>query len=268
MNMKGTNKMNHRPERDFSDAVCQPFSFDGDGHGVLLLHGFTGSAAHMRLLGESLRDCGFTVEAINLPGHAVSMEEMAGTHWQDWLEAAKAAFLSLQARCRYVSVAGLSMGGCLSLILAEQMHPTAIATISAPMAVKSPFLGIAKLAAPFVPTIMWNSREGSKYRPDDRYDYGYPGFYTKCGADLHKLIKMARRDLHAITCPVLAVQSRDDEVISEDSADVITAGVSSSVKGILWLEKVPHVCTISEAQPRIAVAAAELFRNAEKAMQQ
>lgn len=255
--------MNHRPARDFADEVCQPFSFAGDRHGVLLLHGFTGSAAHMRLLGEGLRDRGFTVEGINLPGHAQSMEAMAQTHWQDWLEAAKAAYMSLKARCSHVSIAGLSMGGCIALILAEQMHPAAVAAISAPMAVKSPFLGVAKLAAPFVPTIMWSSREDRPYRPDDRYDYGYPGFYTKCGADLHRLIKMARKDLHAVTCPVLAVQSRDDEVIADDSADVIMAGVSSEIKGTLWLEKVPHVCTISHEHARIAEAAAELFRKAE-----
>lgn len=255
--------MSHRPERNFSDLVCQPFSFEGDSHGVLLIHGFTGSAAHMRLLGEGLRNEGFTVEGINLPGHAISMEAMAQTHWQDWLEAAKSAFVSLQKRCRHVSVAGLSMGGCLALILAEQMPVTAVAAISAPMAVKSPFLGIAGVASVFVPTIMWNSREGSPYRPDDRYDYGYPGFYTKCGADLHRLIKMARRDLHAVTCPVLAVQSRHDEVIAADSADVIMAGVSSEIKGTLWLEKVPHVCTISHEHARIADAAAELFRKAE-----
>ena len=46
--------MKQRPERDFSDAVCQPFHLKGDDHGVLLLHGFTGSAAHMRPLGELL----------------------------------------------------------------------------------------------------------------------------------------------------------------------------------------------------------------------
>ena len=90
--------MNTRPVRNFSDPVCQPFDMEGDGHGVLLLHGFTGSAAHMRLLGEGLHARGFTVEAINLPGHAQTMDAMAATGWQDWLDAAKEAFLKLQSR--------------------------------------------------------------------------------------------------------------------------------------------------------------------------
>lgn len=52
---------------------------EGGEHGVLLLHGFTGSAAHMRPLGERLHSQGFTVMGINLPGHAQSMEAMGKT---------------------------------------------------------------------------------------------------------------------------------------------------------------------------------------------
>lgn len=255
--------MNQRPVRDFSDAICQPFRWEGDRHGVLLLHGFTGSAAHMRLLGEGLREHGFTVEAINLPGHAMTMDDMGKTGWQDWLDAAKEAFLRMKERCEHVSVAGLSMGGCLALLIAETLQPTAIAAISAPMAVQNPLLPFAGIAAPFVKRIVWRSREGSPYTVDDRYDYGYPGFPTRCGSDLNRLIRMARRDLHAVQCPVLVVQSRHDETISQDSADIILNGVSSPDAGVLWLEGVPHVCTISKEHRRIADAAAKVFRDAE-----
>lgn len=254
--------MKTRPERDFTDAACQPFHMEGGEHGVLLLHGFTGSAAHMRLLGEGLHRRGFTVEAINLPGHARSMEAMAQTGWQDWLDAAKEAFLRLTKTCKYVSVAGLSMGGCLALLIAETLHPSAVAAISAPMGVKNPLLPFAGIAAPFVRHIMWRSREDSPNPLDDRYDYGYPGFPTRCGSDLNRLIRMARQDLHAVQCPVLVVQSHQDETISADSAEIILQGVSSEA-GVLWLEGVPHVCTISREHDRIAEACASAFRKAE-----
>lgn len=257
--------MKTRPLRSFADPVCQPFFLPGDGHGVLLLHGFTGSAAHMRPLGEGLNALGFTVMGINLPGHATSMEEMGRVGWQEWLGAAKDGFMHLRERCDHVSVAGLSMGGCLTLILAEQMKPTAVATISAPMAVKNRMLPLAGLAAPFVPTIWWQSREDGGQAVDDRYDYGYPGFPTRCGVDLHRLIRMARQDLHAVQCPVLVVQSHADETISADSADVIMKGAGSERKGVLWLEDVPHVCTISKEKDTIIRAAGEHFRQAERA---
>lgn len=256
--------MNTRPERDFTNPICQPFLLEGGDHGVLLLHGFTGSAAHMRLIGEGLHAHGFTVMGVNLPGHATYMDDMANFTWEDWLNAAKEGFMALKNRCRYQSVAGLSMGGCLTLLLAQQMQPTAIATISAPMAVRQRLLPLAGLAAPFVPHILWRSREHSPYPVDDRYDYGYPGFPTRSGTDLHRLIRMARRDLHAVQCPLLVVQSRKDETIAPESAEVILAGVGSSKKGMLWLDNVPHVCTISPEHPAITAAIAETFRMAEQ----
>lgn len=258
--------MKTRKTRDFSDAVCQPFLLEGGDHGVLLIHGFTGSAAHMRPLGEGLHAQGFTVMGVNLPGHAESMEAMARTGWQDWLEAAKAAMLQLQKRCRYVSVAGLSMGGCLALILAEQMHPTAVAAISAPMAVQNRLLPLAGVFSPLVPTIWWRARpEGSPNPLDDRYDYGYPGFPTRCGADLNRIIRMARQDLHAIQCPLLVFQSHQDGTIAPESADVILQGAGSERKGVMWFDGMPHVLTISPAQNCIIEAAGAHFRQAENA---
>lgn len=259
--------MIRRPEVDFRDEICQPFYLEGkliDGisHGVLLMHGFTGTSAHMRLVGEALNRQGFTVMGINLPGHATSMEDMATQTWQDWLNAAKDAFLQLKQKCDYASVAGLSMGGCLTLILAEQMHPTAIAPVSAPMGTQAP-LWAATLVSPVMKTIWWKGRDGEPIPLMNEYDYGYPGFRSSCAKHLDKLIKLARRDLHAVTCPILVVQSHADGTITEDSAEVILRGVSSENKAILWLEDAPHVCTITKDADRIAAAIAEHFRRAE-----
>lgn len=252
-----------RSERNFTDEICQPFFLEGGDRGVLLLHGFTGSIAHMRPLGEALNRLGFTVMGVNLPGHAESMEAMAKTGWEDWVNAAKDAFFHLQSRCRYTSVAGLSMGGCLALLIAQQMQPAAVVTISAPMALQNPFLPFAGFASAFVPRIMWRERKDSRAVLDDRYDYGYLGFPTRCGADLLRIIRMARRDLHAVRCPVLIVQSRQDETISRDSADIIASGVGSEIVGTLWLEGLPHVCTLSPQLETIAARMAELLRKAE-----
>ena len=260
--------MAHRPERDFTDAVCQPFLWEGKEHngrthGVLLIHGFSGSIAQLRPLAEGLHEQGFTVMGINLPGHATKMDDMATKTWQDWLDAAKEAFLRLKATCDDVSVAGLSMGGCLTLLLAEQMQPTAIAAIAAPMGTVSP-LWLTCWAAPFMKTIWWRARKEASPLIDSRYDYSYPGFPTVCGPHLLRLIKLSRRNLHAVTCPVLVVQSHRDATITTDSAEVILQGISSERKGVLWLTDAPHVCTLSKDAPAIADAIAQHFRQAEK----
>ena len=247
---------------DFTDERCQPFCLAGGEHGVLLLHGFTGSAAHMRPLGERLHAQGFTVQAVNLPGHAAAMEALAETAWDDWLDAVKEAFLEMERTCTRVSVAGLSMGGCLALLLAEQMQPAAIAPISAPMGTQLP-LWLATLTRPIFPTIWWKSRDGNPVPLVNEYDYGYPGFRNGCARHLDRLIKMARRNLHAVTCPVLVVQSHADETIIPQSAEIILNGISSEQKSVLWLDDVPHVCTITHEAETIAEALAAHFRRAE-----
>lgn len=187
--------MEHRPERNFSDPMAQPFYFPGGEHGVLLIHGFTGSCAHMRLLGEHLRDQGFTVRGINLPGHGSRPEDMAKCTWKDWLQAAKMAAAEMQDQCKYVSVSGLSMGGVLTLLLAEQMHLTAAAPISAPMAVQNRAMPFARIGSLFIKTTYWKGDDARAAMLDQRYDYGYTCFPTRTAADLSKLIHMARQNL-------------------------------------------------------------------------
>lgn len=253
--------MAKRPEADFSRAECQPYFMEGGEHALLLIHGFTGSAAHLRPLGERLHQMGYTVRGINLPGHATRMEDMCTCTWQDWLQAAKTEFTALKERYPKVSVAGLSMGGVLSLILAEQMEVTSAITLSAPMAVQNRLMPLARIAAPFMPVTWWKSRPADGVRLDPRYDLGYAGFPTRSAADLSRLIRMARRDLYAVTCPLLVVQSHGDETIAKDSGEVILQGVSSERKGILWLEDAPHVCTLTDDIDVIAGAMNELLRS-------
>lgn len=247
----------------FDREVCKPFSHQGSKNGILLIHGFTGTAAHMRPLAESLAKIGYTVRTINLPGHAETEASMAEADWQQWLHYSKETALEMMKELDTFTVCGLSMGGVLALLIAEQMKVDACVTISAPTAVQNRFLPLAGLLYPFVPRIAWRSGEERHSTLDKRYDFGYSGFPTKKGADLYKLICMARKNFFNITCPILCVQSAADETICQGSADAILDGVSSKVRQKLWLTSVPHVCTISNELPSIASAINKLMQDAE-----
>jgi len=102
---------------------AEPWSHTGEGpHGVLVLHGFTGNPGSMRGLAEAVAAAGFHVEMPLLPGHGTAVEDMLPTRWADWLSAAEAAYQTLAARAGKVVVAGLSMGGALTLRLGAD-HP-------------------------------------------------------------------------------------------------------------------------------------------------
>ena len=47
----------------YMHEYAKPFFFEGGEHAVLLTHGFTGTPATVRYLGERLRDAGFTAQS-------------------------------------------------------------------------------------------------------------------------------------------------------------------------------------------------------------
>src|SRR5580704_6426192 len=101
---------------------AEPYSATGDARGALVLHGFTGNPQSMRGLALALADAGLTVEMPLLPGHGTDISDMVPTRWEDWSKAAEDAYTELAARSDAVVVVGLSMGGTLSIWLAER-HP-------------------------------------------------------------------------------------------------------------------------------------------------
>ncbi len=248
---------------DLSSPLARPFFFPEGEHAVLLMHGFTGSPAHMRKLGEALHARGFAVRGILLPGHGGVPEDMRGVRWQDWLLAARTAAQELRRDYRHFTVAGLSMGGVLSLLLAQEMEPTACVPISAPMETRNRFRHLA-LAGSLVYPMVHKRRDPARACLDPAYDLGYTAFPTASTHHLNVLMAQARRHLSLIRCPLLAVQSHGDQTISADSLDIIMQGVSSPVRASLWLESAPHVCTISPEYGKIVDAMDEFLRRAEQ----
>lgn len=244
----------------FDREVCRPFYQKGNDCGVLLIHGFTGSCAHMRPLAEALAARGYTVRTINLPGHARTEDDMARSDWQQWLHAAKEAAYQMMQEVRVFTVCGLSMGGVLALIIAQQMKVDACVAISTPTAVQNRLLPLSRVAAPLIRRISWGAdTERHKYI-DKTYDFGYSGFPTAKGADLNRLMKIANSNLFNIQCPILVVQSDGDETISPKSADTILECVGSRVRRKLWIHGMPHVVTLTPEYPAIAEAMDGLIR--------
>jgi carboxylesterase len=243
----------------FNHDRCRPFLHEGGPKGLLLLHGFTGSVAHMRPLGDALAHRGYTVMGINLPGHATTEKDLAKTGREQWLAAARDALLLLRGRCATVVAAGLSMGGLLSLILAEEKLTDACVALSAPMAVQNRLFYLSDLIAPFKPRVSWAPPDERHSQLNASYDYGYSGFPSRKIADVRGLMRAARGNLAAIVCPLLAVQGTADQTVWPGSADFILNGAGSAVKRKLTPEGAPHVCTLSEGLPLIVDAMDELM---------
>ena len=235
----------------FAGECCKPFFFPGGKQGVLLVHGFTGCVSHMRPLGEALRDKGYTVMGINLPGHGLDEAAMAQSNWRQWLGAVQEAAAEMRGQCETFTVCGLSMGGLLALLTAADVGAEACVSIAAPMATKNKSVPFAGLLAPFYPRVAGRGHQAFAAQMDFQYDFAYSGFPTKKAADLYHLIRLTRKTLPSVTCPVLCVQSRKDESIWEGSSAHILQNMGARQGKILWLQNAPHTCTISKELPDI-----------------
>ncbi len=114
----------------------EPFLFQGSKTGVLLVHGFTGTAEEMRYLGDRLnQDFGFTVSGVLLAGHGGSFSAFQEKGWTDWYQSVQTGFFQLQETCDSLFVVGFSMGGLLSIHLTLDFGDEirALALISTPL---------------------------------------------------------------------------------------------------------------------------------------
>lgn len=222
------------------------FCFEGGPHGCLLLHGFTGTPGHMRYLGEGLRDAGYSVSAPMLPGHGETLEAMSKSNWAQWLGCARNNFVSLAARCDRVSVIGLSMGGALALILAEEYPVASVSCLSAAIRLRSRFSWAGGLIAPLRPYSDWAADERSAEGRGIllEYDVGYRGMPLSKVRDLKRIMRLAERNLFAVVAPALVIQPERDETVDPKGANVIMGSISSRDKQLIWLGESGHVCTI------------------------
>src|SRR5438477_5278218 len=191
---------------------AEPFSADGGSAGVLVVHGFTGSPQSMRGLAEAFAAAGFTVELPLLPGHGTAIEDMVPTRWSDYAGAVEQAYTDLAGRCDKVVVAGLSMGGSLTVWLAER-HPEIAGIVLVNALVEPPdpsfkdlLLGMLE-AGPVMPGI------GSDIADPNVKEAAYDGAPIEPLLSLLDAAGEVYPKLGDIRCPVLIFTSRQDHVV-------------------------------------------------------
>jgi carboxylesterase len=225
-------------------AGCEAWSHvAGSSVGVLVVHGFTGTPASVRVVAEAMAATGYDVELPRLPGHGTTVEDMLTTDWADWAGEVSKAINRLSARVSHVVAVGQSMGGAL-VMRAALDHPEIRALVCInPVTQARDAETMAMLDDLLEDDIFVAPGEGSDIADPDASDIAYAGTPI---APLKSLLldgvgPIADR-YGEITVPLRLFTSRNDHVV--DPADsVYLAGSYGGPVDHTWLERSYHVAT-------------------------
>jgi carboxylesterase len=220
----------------------EPFSHNGDAHGVLVLHGFTGNPGSLRAIAERCAVAGYSVSLPRLPGHGTSVEDMMTTTWEDWLKSAEEAYDELAERTDEVAVVGLSMGGGLAARVAELRAVVGCVFIN-PLVKPPPTDLLEGLDAALEAGMTTIESIGSDIKREDGFEGSYDTTPLAPAKSLFEGIATVNENLSQIVAPSLLLSSREDHVVTSDNGDELMEKVQGPIDRV-WLEESYHVATM------------------------
>ncbi len=218
--------------------------------GVLVIHGFTGTPLSVKPLIDALVNEGYHVKAPLLPGHGTDWRDLRNTNYWDWIGKVETALYELMQITDNVFVGGLSMGGTLSIHMAEN-HPDRIKgifPINPAIRLDNPLVKFIWLLKYFIPSI--------KVPPTDTKDksvkeINYERIPTQTAYELYKLLRLTDKHLNKVRCPVLLLASSEDHVVPMEQKRYIFDRINSSEKEFIILKDSYHIATLDLDKDRI-----------------
>jgi carboxylesterase len=241
----------------------EPFKLGSGDRGVLLIHGFCGTPPEVRGLGEHLAANGFRVHGALLIGCGTTPEDLFATSWTDWIDSAQAQLDELKRECRQVFVAGQSMGGTMSLVLAAR-NPDVVAIAAMAALVNlgrwtelQLFLGqhIRKWHYPDRNTLdLWDKDAVKQLR-------SYNKRAMKSHIDLILLYREALREAHDIHVPALILHGNRDGTVPPANAKLIADAISPTAT-LRYFKRSGHGMTVDVDHEEIHKLITDFFVSA------
>lgn len=202
----------------------------------------------MRPWAEHLAQAGLTVRAPLLAGHGTDWRALARTGWTDWYASAERAFTELYARCEQVFIAGISMGGCLALRLAETQgdRVSGLVVVNPSLAGDNPLIS-------FAPLLKYVIRAIPSIGGDIKKPGAQEGALKKTPvasvATLPAMWRTTAAGLASVTQPVLVFRSTVDHVVGPASMKVLARALPGAQ--VRALANSYHVATLDNDAPEI-----------------
>lgn len=210
---------------------------------VLCLHGLTGTPYEVRPIAEALVARGLRARGPWMAGHEAGHEALARVRHEDWIALAEDELARLRATHARVFVVGVSMGGLVSLRLAQTRAVDGVVVVGTPLALRSPIPLLARWLRPVVP---FRTKRGSDIQ-DPAARARHPGLLAMPLAAVTELVALqglVAPALGRIRAPILVTHGRLDRTAQPRDAVRIHEAVSSEDKALVYLERSGHVATV------------------------
>jgi carboxylesterase len=227
---------------------CESFSFSGGPVGVLMVHGFTGSPASMRPIGEGLAAEGLSVEGVRLPGHGTDVDDLRSRRWTEWVDATAAGLNALRGRCRTVVAFGQSMGGSVVLSLtASRPHEVDGIALTNPYVFDRRLLAVP-IGSRFLKDVKGVANDIAKPGVDE---YGDSVMPVRAIAQMAAMLKHVRAALPEIRQPIVVFRSATDHVIPRSNAEKVLERIGSARRELVPCPNSYHVVTLDHDAPLV-----------------
>jgi len=233
-------------------AGAEAWSYEGHGScaacGVVVIHGFTGTALAVRPLAEALSRQGFRVTQPRLPGHGTSWRELARMRYADWLAEVERATDDLETHCRVVVPVGLSMGATLALDVGSSGREKVggVVAINPQLLDRQGVMArLAPLVGRLIPAVPAHL---AGLPPDDVAragvtERGYRWVPIRAAQSLLDELPRVRTQLRELHVPLLVAYSLHDRCVASENSTAIP-NLTSAPTELLALERSRHLAPL------------------------
>lgn len=251
--------------------------------GVLLIHGLGGTQYDLGPLQKRLKNAGFVVHSLTLPGHGTRPEDLVQVQAEDWLEAVRRKYREVLGQHEVLHVVGMCMGALLAveLVKCEQHVRGKLVALAPPLFIDgwaTPWYREVRRLLYHVPgvaarmKIVEEAPYGIKneqlraiikarFRRGDNFHYSWVPL--ACLREVDRLRARVMRGLDAIACATLVVHAREDELTSLRSAHYLVEQIGGRAHAgrarMVVLEDSYHMVCVDNDREIVASNVLEFF---------
>jgi carboxylesterase len=225
---------------------AEPFRFPGGSNGLLLVHGFSGSPASLRPLGEWFAERDLSVVGVRLPGHGTSVEDLAGHGWPDWVAAVGEGLDTLRGSCDRIVLLGQSFGGALAVHTAAERSDEVDGLVLVSPYMFDPRMALVPLGRRVFRTV---KGVGNDIRKPGQDEIAYDRLPVQAVTSMAAFLRIARRDLPRVRAPALVFRPGADHTIPRSNAAKVLERLGSAPKTMVECSDSYHVISLDHDAP-------------------